>query len=91
MTIIKRLMLIIGILAAVMAGMAVWNYVQLNQVVVLADKAESVRVPQLHDIAEVELNVTRVSLQLRHAMLARTPPERQASIYNEILPKNASI
>ncbi|MFW9595053.1 MAG: MCP four helix bundle domain-containing protein, partial [Macromonas sp.] len=90
MTIIKRLMLIIGILAAVMAGMAVWNYVQLNQVVVLADKAESVRVPQLHDIAEVELNVTRVSLQLRHAMLARTPQERQAA-FDDIAQKRQYI
>ncbi len=90
MTIIQRLMLIIGILAAVMAGMAVWNYVQLNQVVVLADKAESVRVPQLHDIAEVELNVTRVSLQLRHAMLARTPQERQAA-FDDIAQKRQYI
>ena len=90
MTIIKRLMLIIGILAAVMASMVVWNYVQLNQVVVLADKAESMRVPQLRGMAAVELNVTRVSLQLRHSILARTPQEQQAAL-DDIAQKRRDI
>ncbi|WP_101103161.1 hypothetical protein [Macromonas bipunctata] len=62
MTIIQRLMFTIGLLSIMMVGMAVWNYIQLNHVVVLADKAESVRVPQLRAMAAVELNVTRVSL-----------------------------
>ena len=36
--------------------------------------------PQLERIAEIELNVTRASLQLRHAMLARTPEEKAAAL-----------
>jgi methyl-accepting chemotaxis protein len=37
-------------------------------------------VPQLARMAQAELNVTRVSLQLRHAMLARNPAELQATL-----------
>ena len=37
-------------------------------------------VPQLNRIAEIELNVTRASLQLRHAILARTPEEVGAAL-----------
>lgn len=90
MTIIQRLMLIIGILAVVMASMVVWNYIQLNQVVVLADKAESMRVPQLRGMAAVELNVTRVSLQLRHSILARTLQEQQFAL-DDIAQKRRDI
>lgn len=41
----------------------------------LCQSVEQTSVPQLLIIAELELNVTRVSLQLRHAMLARNPAE----------------
>jgi methyl-accepting chemotaxis protein len=37
-------------------------------------------VPQLQAIAGLELNVTRVSLQLRHAILSRTPEELAATL-----------
>lgn len=49
----------------------------------LSEDAEVVRsnnVPQLQRIAELELNVTRVSLQLRHAILSRTPQEQAATL-----------
>lgn len=90
MTIIQRLMFTIGLLAIMMAGMAVWNYIQLNHVVVLADNAESVRMPQLRGMAAVELNVTRVSLQLRHSILARTPQEQQTAL-DDIAQKRRDI
>jgi methyl-accepting chemotaxis protein len=38
------------------------------------------RIPQLSQMAELELQVTRVSLQLRHAMLARSQEERAAAV-----------
>ena len=36
--------------------------------------------PQLQAIADIELNVTRASLQLRHAILARTPDEQATAL-----------
>ena len=47
------------------------------------DKARStaeMRVPQLTRMAQLELNVTRVSLQLRHGMLSRSPEELAATL-----------
>ena len=41
---------------------------------------EMQRVPQLQRMAALELNVTRVSLQLRHAILSRTPQELAATL-----------
>jgi hypothetical protein len=41
----------------------------------MADQAASVRAPMLQRIAQVELDVTRVSLQIRHAMLVKTPDD----------------
>ena len=49
----------------------------------ISDDAESIRtanVPQLQRISEMELNVTRVSLQLRHAILARNPQELETTL-----------
>jgi methyl-accepting chemotaxis protein len=49
-----------------------------------ATAIETNRVPQLTRIAAIELNVTRASLQLRHAILARTP-EEQAGALAEVM------
>ncbi|MFN3886753.1 MAG: methyl-accepting chemotaxis protein [Aquabacterium sp.] len=75
-----RLMAVVAALTLVLIATALYAIQQLNGVKHLAERAESNRVPQLNRIAQVELNVTRVSLQLRHAMLARTPAERQAAL-----------
>ena len=53
---------------------------QLNKVDELAAGTEARRVPQLQRMAALELNVTRASLQLRHAMLSRSPEERSAAL-----------
>ena len=45
-----------------------------------ADRINTTNVPQLQRISELELNVTRVSLQLRHAILARNPAELEATL-----------
>jgi methyl-accepting chemotaxis protein len=52
----------------------------LEQVVETAQLTVDRRVPQLMDMAQLELGVTRVSLQLRHAMLSRTPEELNATL-----------
>ncbi|MDD2846010.1 MAG: methyl-accepting chemotaxis protein [Rhodoferax sp.] len=71
------LALTLSIALAAMAGVA---YTKLNDVSDLAHNTEKIRVSQLSQIGLLELSVTRVSLQLRHAMLARNPQERQAAL-----------
>jgi len=74
-TLVRRLVWINGGILVLLAAMTVAIWSMMGQ---LRDDAEVVRatnVPQLQRIAALELNVTRVSLQLRHAILARTPAE----------------
>ena len=75
-----RLLAVVALLTLVLIGTAIYATRQLGEIEQLALRAEKNRVPQLTRVAHVELNVTRVSLQLRHAMLARTPAERQAAL-----------
>ena len=63
-----------------LAAAAAFAFVNLRTVTELARQTESVRVPQLEAMADVELAITRVSLQLRHAILSRTPEERDAAL-----------
>ncbi len=71
----KRLFLVSIILIAGMGALAAAAWVQLGQVVERANETGHRRVPQLQRIADVELNVTRVSSQLRHAMLVTVPAD----------------
>lgn len=75
-----RLLSVVGLMVLGLSAAGAFTYQQLNAVVARASRAEDNRVPQLHAIASVELNVTRVSLQLRHGMLARTPEEKNAAL-----------
>ncbi|GHC98486.1 methyl-accepting chemotaxis protein I [Pseudorhodoferax aquiterrae] len=88
--IVGRLYLITAVLVAVLAATAVMASIQLGEVVRLAESTESLRVPQLQRVAAIELNVTRVSLQLRHAILARTPDEL-ATTFKDIQAKRALL
>jgi methyl-accepting chemotaxis protein len=68
--------LLVGALLVVAA--MVWSMMS-----AVSAHAEDVRTriePQLQRIAELELNVTRASLQLRHAILARTSDERSTAL-----------
>ncbi|MFW2354181.1 methyl-accepting chemotaxis protein [Hydrogenophaga sp.] len=80
MTLARRLLLInttlIGLLIAV--SLTVWF--MMDKVMAAADRISKTNVPQLELIAELELNVTRTSLQVRHAILARNPQELQATL-----------
>ncbi|MFO6420633.1 methyl-accepting chemotaxis protein [Hylemonella sp. W303a] len=71
------LSLVVSIALAALAG---YTYLRLHEVGALAAKTEQVRVPQLSAMANLELAITRASLQLRHAMLARNPQERDAAL-----------
>src|SRR5688572_12960328 len=76
----KRLYAASALLSTALAGVALFTHFELTGVVDLAEQAESSRIPQMQRIAAVELNLTHVSLQLRHAMLSRTPEEMNAAL-----------
>ena len=77
-------------LALLLLGVLSYSYVQINSVVRTSADIDEVNLAQLMRISSVELNVTRVSLQLRHAILARNPQEREASL-NDIAEKRRLI
>ena len=90
MSIIKRLGIIIAVLSTAVIAVGAFSYAELHSVQETAIKTKDSRVVQLREAAAVELNVTRVSLQLRHAMLARTPAEA-AVAYKDIQDKRELI
>ena len=67
-------------LAVAFSGLAIFMGVELTAVAGLAERAGTLRVPQLQRMAAVELAVTRVSLQIRHAILSRTPEELASTL-----------
>jgi methyl-accepting chemotaxis protein len=74
-SITRRLYLAAAMLVALLGGSAWYTHTALTDVAELSHHTEQVRVPQLQRMAALELNVTRVSLQLRHAMLSRNANE----------------
>lgn len=76
----KRLYLASGVLILALAAVATVAWSSMSKVASLAEKTEAQRVPQLTRIATVELNVTRVSLQIRHALLVRTPADQATTL-----------
>ncbi len=75
-----RLYAAVGLVILGLAGSSVYTAQQLGQIDAGTEFAERVLVPQLDRMADIELNITRTSLQVRHAMLARTPEERAATL-----------
>ncbi len=59
-----------------LAGLGLYAYSKLNDAAEKAEFTEKARVPQLLSMSELELNVTQTSLQIRHAILSRTPEEQ---------------
>jgi methyl-accepting chemotaxis protein len=80
LSIAQRLYLLTALIATSLAALAVLAHLKLGAAVSAALRTEELRVPQLHRIADIELNVTRLSLQLRHAMLSRTPAELDSTL-----------
>ncbi|EGI75886.1 methyl-accepting chemotaxis protein [Hylemonella gracilis] len=68
------------VVSVALAALATYTYLRLHDVGALAERTERVRVPQLAAMADLELAITRASLQLRHAMLARNAQERDAAL-----------
>ena len=76
----KRLYLICGVLTGTLLLVSVLVWTMMSGVATHADDVQLHSAPQLHRIAELELNVTRASLQLRHAILARSDAERNVAL-----------
>lgn len=76
----KRLYLVLAILVASLAGVANLSWLDLSRVSRLVAVTEDVRVPQLQRIAAIELNVIRVSLLIRHAMLVRSAQDLSTTV-----------
>ncbi len=76
----KRLYVALFVVVAALAGLALVSWQQLSQVHAMAEGTGSVRVPQLQRIASTELSVTRISLQLRHAILVKTPEDLRITL-----------
>ena len=76
----QRLLLINGVMFVLLAAVAVAIWFMMSRISDDADSVRTVNVPQLQRISEMELNVTRVSLQLRHAILARNAQELEATL-----------
>ena len=76
----QRLLLINGVMFVLLAAVAVAIWLMMSRISDDADSVRTVNVPQLQRISEMELNVTRVSLQLRHAILARNAQELEATL-----------
>ena len=64
----------------VLAGAAAYTWTQLDSIAKANADAATRLVPQLARTAAIELNITRVSLQARHAMLTRTPEELRSTM-----------
>ena len=90
MGIARRLSLVSIVLSLALAAVAAFAWVNLRAIAEAADRTEKLRVPQMRRMASLELQVTRVSLQLRHMMLSRTPQE-QADTLADIGKKREEI
>ncbi len=76
----QRLTLGTGILIAAMVVAAIACWVMMSRLSADADQVNSTNVPQLQLIAAIELDVTRISLQVRHAIISRNPDELKATL-----------
>ncbi|MDP2075689.1 methyl-accepting chemotaxis protein [Hydrogenophaga sp.] len=76
----RRLYAVSALITLALAGLAAFAFTSLADVSDRAHFTQTVRVPQLEASGELELNVTRVSLQVRHAILARNEQELNAAL-----------
>ena len=79
-TIAARLGLLLGALALFGAVLSAWALREINETRRESRRAADVVTPQLLRISEMELTLTRVSLQARHAILSRSPDELRVTL-----------
>jgi methyl-accepting chemotaxis protein len=77
---VARLSLCSAILIAAMLGLALVVTLKMNEVQHDAHATRVDRAPQVLRVSEVELNISRASLELRQALLARNAQERASAL-----------
>lgn len=85
-----RLHVVSALLIIGLVVIALEAWVQLAEVSHLTEQTGKNRVPQLQRISEIELSITRVSLQIRHAILVNTDEDLKITL-NDIKNKRAYI
>ncbi|MCW5658290.1 MAG: MCP four helix bundle domain-containing protein [Burkholderiaceae bacterium] len=86
----QRLYLLSALLIAALSGVAVVAWLSLGGAGRQVDGVGTMRVPQMERISEAELNLTRMSLQLRHAMLVKSPSDLSATL-NDLADKRKRV
>ena len=71
----RRLYALSAVISLALVALAGFAYFNLQEAYARAAQTQEVRVPQLRAMGSLELSITRVSLQVRHAILSRTPQE----------------
>ena len=80
LSIAARLGLLLAVLAVLGAALSTWALREIDLTRSESRRAADVLTPQLLRMSEMELTLTRISLQARHAILARTPEELRGSL-----------
>ncbi len=80
MTIAARLGVMLATFAVLGALFVAWALTEISQMRHDSRRAADVLTPQLLRMGEMELTLTRISLQARHAILARNPAELKATL-----------
>ncbi|MCC2973603.1 methyl-accepting chemotaxis protein [Massilia sp. IC2-476] len=80
MGIAARLYIVSGALSLAFVGVAIFAWFNLSHTGAVLEQTASLRVPQLQRVSSTELEVTRVLLLLRHAILARSTPELERAL-----------
>jgi hypothetical protein len=75
-----RIGLLLGAIALCGALLVAWSLNEVAQMRKETRRAADVLTPQLLRMSEMELTLTRISLQARHAILSRTPQELDATL-----------
>src|SRR5687767_13897514 len=86
----QRLYLLSTLLIAALGGVTIVAWFSLGSAASQVDSAARMRIPQMERISSVELDVVRVSLQLRHALLVKTPSDLSATL-NDVAEKRKRI
>lgn len=87
---VRSLILAFAIVLAALMAAGSYTWVRLESVAQANRDAAGRVMPQLARMAAIELNITRVSLLARHAMLVQTPEDLKAT-FDEIGAKRTLI
>ncbi len=91
LSISSRLYLVCSLLVVALLGVSIMAWTSLAGITSSANVVSDVRVQQSQRIAQIELNVTRVSLQLRHLMLSAKNPQAVNETLADIAEKRKLI